>query len=239
MARQGTQFTDPNTGISLSWPWNGEREVIELEEPSRQFQRRITEGYIVVTEDEPTKEARTREEQVNLLTGEAAARRMAEKPTGRIQFRAASDANRVPKENDVERVEGARRPEEAFANPEDVAGVQQRIEDTVPGQRKITAVGGGETTQQGDELPKNKDGLVALAEAEGIDLSGAKNNEERAAAIRKARAERTETPNVGAPTGTVPNVTSVDQGTGETGEAGTTEAGTTGTTETGGEGQGS
>ncbi len=78
MAREGTQFTAD--GISISWPWNGVRQVMRIPAPDRplSFRRRVAEGHIVETDlpatdvYEPGKISDYR-----LLTGEEARRHKA------------------------------------------------------------------------------------------------------------------------------------------------------------------
>lgn len=69
MAREGSQYS--RNGISLSWPFGGEREVISLKEVPLDIERAIVEGRIAKVTLPVTKRAAPEATQ-RLLTGDEA-----------------------------------------------------------------------------------------------------------------------------------------------------------------------
>lgn len=83
MAKEGSMFV--GDGVSLSWPFNGEREVVELEErslPSR-LRHRVANGIVAEVTDEPTKKA-VEPTPYKLSTG-AEAKAIMEQPAGPVK----------------------------------------------------------------------------------------------------------------------------------------------------------
>jgi hypothetical protein len=91
MAKQGHHYTETDTGLSFSWPWGGERDVVEIpdEKRSRRLQRRILEGTIVEV-DLPVTASPDQYPGFTgggrILTREEAKRALEETPEGPIKF---------------------------------------------------------------------------------------------------------------------------------------------------------
>lgn len=83
MRMPGTLFS--GDGLDLSWPLNGEREVVAKseEEMTLRVRQRIAEGNIVIVDDAPTKGPDNQSREYRLLTGEEARKHMAE-PAGPV-----------------------------------------------------------------------------------------------------------------------------------------------------------
>ena len=82
IAKEGGMFV--GDGVSLAWPWNGVREVVELDPaklPGR-VKARVAGGYIVEVDDSPTPSEKV-EKPRKLLTGAEAKAAMAE-PAGPV-----------------------------------------------------------------------------------------------------------------------------------------------------------
>lgn len=196
VAEQGSQFTDRASQISLSWPWNGQREAVDLDGPQKgwpkRVQRALAEGALVVTDEiEANVGLRDLAAVRQPLTGDEAAEHKAKEP-GVVQIRAITHS-RLPKEDEmgIQQIEGARRPEERYARDEDADGVRERIAATEPGARIITAVGDDAPASAPAAAEEHKTKSELRAEASDLEIPGrsSMSSEELEEAIAAAKVD--------------------------------------------------
>lgn len=162
MAREGTQYSDPMGRYSLSWPYGGEREVIQIPHDERdgRLERRVTEGFIEETEDAANKEMGGALANAVVLTGEAAKEHMKiPVPESGIGFKAFSIHEEATIDDVAEATEGTPQTEEEDPN----ADLDSRA---------------------------HRADLDAIAAAEDVDISEASNKAEVIGAITAARAAK-------------------------------------------------
>lgn len=155
LAREGTQYTDPDGQFSIGWPFGGEREVVALQGLPRSVQRRIVEGFLEETDDEANVEPQGLGIAAEVYTGEQALEKMREPvPEEGVKFK-------------VERTTGT-----APAGTGGVQGNALRVADVPQGVNVVT-INESQNQQDAEKLHEQGMGSTGYGSAqEGSQIEG-------------------------------------------------------------------